>query len=714
MAGGTDNSVACGNPCLRNQREDPATLSLLPSFTSLTFLDDLGLVLGVAAVVTVLFEWLKQPIVVGYLIAGMIVGPYLPIPVFASPERIHEMANLGVVLLMFAIGLEFNLRKLIRLAPTAGFITVIQVALMMWLGYLVGELLGWTTLESVFVGATISISSTTIVAKAFAEEKVETSLKETVMGVLLAEDLVAVVMLAVLTAIASGASVSPHLLGVTLGQLGVFLLVMVGAGFLFIPWLIRLIARLERDEILLVACTGLCFIFAIIAEKSGYSVALGAFLAGSLVAESGEQHRVEHLVAPLRDVFAAVFFVSVGMMVDPSDIAHHWAALMLLIAAVIFGKFIAVAVASMLVGNGSKQSVRAGMSLTQIGEFSFIIAGLGVSKGVTRDFIYSLAVALSAITTFSTPFMIRASDRVAEYVSAGAPRPLRQFVTLYSAWMEPIRQGRHRARHVGARGPAIVLAIAAAVFAAVVIGMTIEINRLASIAGTRFALNPDQARLAVKLATAAICAILAAIMVPCSRRLATRLAIRTAAATAAGAVVQGQIDAVAAMLQATILLMVALLLLVLVQPFMEPRDGVALLLAAVALLVVVIWRGARRAQGHIRDATAAIAQALSRRDDHAVPGSKPVEHEVAGLGTLTEVCVSPTSAAVGKSLGELELHGKTGAMVLAIARAPHQMITPGDDEVIRAGDVLELAGSQESIGAALNMLTGDLHEKTSP
>jgi len=247
-------------------------------FASHNFLEDLGLVLCVAAVTTVIFQALKQPVVVGYLIAGLIVGPHVPIPLFADSARIHTLSELGVILLMFALGLEFDLRQLIRLGPTPGFITALQVGLMLWLGYMCGRALGWTTLESIFTGAFVSISSTTIVAKAFEEERVDRSLRELAMGVLLAEDLTAVVELAVLTALASGASVSVSMVAVTVGRLALFLVALVGVGILIVPRAIRLVVRLDRPETILIASVGICFAFAIVAEMAGYSVALGAFL----------------------------------------------------------------------------------------------------------------------------------------------------------------------------------------------------------------------------------------------------------------------------------------------------------------------------------------------------------------------------------------------------------------------------------------------------
>src|SRR5882672_11801797 len=275
---------------------------------SQTILEDLAMVLCVAAVTTVIFQKIRQPVVVGYLIAGLIVGPYVPFPLLADEKRIHTLSELGVILLMFALGLEFSVRKLIRLGPTSGFITALQVGFMIWLGYVCGRALGWTPLESIFTGAILSISSTTIVAKAYDETPVPARLRELAFGVLLAEDLTAVVELAVLTTLASGAAVSAPMMTITIARLILFLVAFVGIGFFVVPPLVRMVVKVNRPETTLVASVGICFGFALLAEHAGYSVALGAFLAGSLVAESGESAQIEHLVAPVRDIFGAVFF----------------------------------------------------------------------------------------------------------------------------------------------------------------------------------------------------------------------------------------------------------------------------------------------------------------------------------------------------------------------------------------------------------------------
>jgi K+:H+ antiporter len=670
-------------------------------FASHNFLEDLALVLCVAAATTVIFHVLRQPVVVGYLLAGMMVGPHVPIPLLVDSHRIHIISELGVILLMFALGLEFSIRKLARLGPTAGFVCALQVGLMLWLGYLCGQALGWTELESIFTGALLSISSTTIVAKAYEDVQVGERVRELVFGVLLAEDLTAVMLLAVLTALASGAGLSTRMMASTVGRLAGFLAALVGIGLLVVPRLMRWIVRLGRAETTLVASIGICFAFAIIAQHAGYSVALGAFLAGSLVAESGEAHAIEGLIAPVRDMFAAIFFVSVGMLIDPPLIATHWVALVVLTVVVIAGKLVGVTAASMLSGNGVHTSVRAGMSLMQIGEFSFIIAGLGLEMHATRDFLYTLAVAVSAITTFSTPFAIRASGAVAGFAARRLPDRIGAFESLYDAWMERMRRGAP-ADARGLAGPIAAIGAAAVAFAAILIVNELDPLDLTGAVERALGVTYFRAGLLVDLGALAVCAAPVAALWFSARALAERLATRALPdgvmpwTTAAGPV-----QALAEMLHATILVVVGMPTLALVQPFVGPLEGTAAAVIGTVLVAIAVWRSARQMSGQMRAIARLIADAIAGR--HA-PAER-VAPEIPGLGEMTAVKLAEGAAAVGSTLADLKLRAATGATVVAISREEIGVVVPDPREVLRAGDVLELAGASDAVAAAAALLT---------
>jgi monovalent cation:H+ antiporter-2, CPA2 family len=448
-------------------------------YASTAFLQTLALVLSVAAITTVIFHRLRQPVVFGYLMAGLLVGPHVPVPLAADPGIIQTLSELGVILLMFALGLEFSIRRVLQIGMTAGLAALAETSVMMGLGYLVGRLLGWTTVESLFTGGIVAISSTTIISQAFVEQGIRGRVTEIVFGILIFEDLIAILLVAILTAVAAGGGLSPADIGLTVVRLVTFLIALLSVGILVIPRFMRLVIRMGSDETTLVASVGICFACALLALYFGYSVALGAFIAGSLVAESGDEKAVARLVLPVRDLFVAIFFVSVGMLIDPGVLVAHWGAVLVLTAVVIFGKVIAVSVSTFLTGKGLGFAVQSGMSLAQIGEFSFIIAAIGLAHGATRAFLYPIAVAVSALTTLTTPWLIRAATPATLFLDRKLPETVQTFVSLYGTWVERLRTdpGDVKERsHV--RRLAQLLALDAALLLAVVIGAAAEVGRI--------------------------------------------------------------------------------------------------------------------------------------------------------------------------------------------------------------------------------------------
>lgn len=676
------------------------------------FLKALATVLCVAAVTTVLFQRLRQPVVLGYLAAGMIIGPHLPIPLIANVEIVQALSDLGVILLMFSLGLEFSLRKLVQVGPSAGITAVVQCSLMMWLGFLVGRLFGWTTQECLFTGALIAISSTTIIAKAFEEHGVRGRLRELVVGILIVEDLIAIVLMALLTAISSGRGLSAGALLLTTGRLVAFLIALLAVGLLIVPRAMRAIVRLDRPETTLVASVGLCFAVALLAQRFGYSIALGAFLAGSLIAESGEERRIEHLVQPVRDLFGAVFFVSVGMLIDPALIARHWASIAALTAVVVAGKLIGVSLGAFLTGSGTRTAVQAGMSLAQIGEFSFIIAGLGLSLGAIREFLYPVAVSISALTTLLTPWLIRASGPVALWVDRKLPRPIQTYAALYGSWVESLRA-------VPARGTALtavrrlvrLLLLDAALLAGIIVGVALSLQRVAAYAEGRIGVGEIAARALVVGCAAALAIPLCVGIVRVARRLGVTLA------TAALPVEPGgRVDLAAAprralvvTLQLACVLAVGAPLLALTQPFLPGVPGALALALLLVVLGVAFFRRAADLHGHVRAGAEMIVEVLARQVRAAAPQAEAppldsVHALLPGLGAPTPIRLAAESPAVGKTLADLNLRGLTGATALAIIRQEGEVIIPTARERLHAGDVLALAGTRESIEAASALL----------
>jgi monovalent cation:H+ antiporter-2, CPA2 family len=674
------------------------------------FLQALAIVLSVAAVTTVVFQRLHQPVVLGYVIAGLIVGPHVPIPLVADPGVVHTLSELGVILLMFSLGLEFRLAKLVRLGPTAGVTAVVQSSIMMWLGFVTGRLFGWTWLESLFTGALIAISSTTIIAKAFDEQKIGGRLREIVVGVLIVEDLIAILLMTILTAVASGTGLTAGPLLATVGKLAAFLAALVAVGMLVVPRAVRAIVRIGRSETTLVFAIGVCFSIALLADAFGYSVALGAFIAGSLVAESGQEREVERLVEPVRDVFAAVFFVSVGMQLDPALVAAHWQAIVALTVVVVLGNVFAVTLGAFLSGAGLRVSVQSGMSLAQIGEFSFIIAGLGLSLGATRDFLYPVAIAVSAITTLLTPGLIRASGPAASWLDRALPGPIQTFTALYGNWLDNIRNApRSRTTAAQVRRLIRLLALDVALLALLIAGTATAMGRITTFAQSRFPIDEDVAYLAVTGMAVVVAMPLCVGVVRVGRRLGTTLAEIALPSPADG----GRVDLASAPrralvvgLQLGIVLLAGAPLLAITQPFLPSVPGAVILVFALGLLGVAFWRSTTNLEGHVRAGAQVIVEALgaSARQSSAAAGSRhplaQVRELLPGLGELAVLRLESTSAANGKTLAELNLRGLTGATVLAITRADGGTAVPSAEDLLREGDVLTLAGTNDAIEAA--------------
>ncbi|MBI2840485.1 MAG: cation:proton antiporter [Acidobacteria bacterium] len=677
-------------------------------------LNAITLVLCVAAVTTVAFQRMRLPVVLGYVLAGLIVGPYVPIPLVADRETVQLLSELGVILLMFSLGLAFSVRKLVKVGPTAALTATIESSIMVWLGFMVGHALGWTPRESIFAGAIIAISSTTIIAKAFDEQGTKGKLRELVVGILIVEDLIAILLMAVLTALSSGDGVSAGTLAKSSGRLAAFLVGLVAVGMLIVPRTIRAINRLKRQETTLVASVGICFAIALLAREFGYSVALGAFIAGSLIAESGDEKQVAQLILPVRDMFAAIFFVSVGMLIDPAVIVRHWPAVAVFTAVVIAGKLVGVSLGAFLTGSGTRMSVQAGMSLGQIGEFSFIIAGLGISLSATRDFLYPVAVAVSAVTTLTTPWMIRSAGPVATYLDRKLPRPLQTFAALYGTWIEQLRSVRHPQTAAStARRLVKLLLLDIATLTGLVVGAAVSGESMAAFASLKLGLATAAAHGLVLLAAMALGAPLVVGVFRIVRGLGISLALAALpeAATGRTDLAAAPRRALVVTLQLTIVLIVGLPLLALTQPFLPGWVAATTLGLLLAILGLLFWRSALNLQGHVKAGAEMIVEALVTQARKGAVTSDvemfaQIKHLMPGLGEPVPLRLDGRSAAAGKTLAQLNLRGLTGASVLAIARGEDRVIVPMASEVLRAGDVLALVGTHEAVSAATSLLKG--------
>ena len=389
-------------------------------------INDLAYILVSAGIVTLIFKKLKQPLVLGYIVAGFLVSPHMPYTAsVVDTENVHLWADIGVMFLLFSLGLDFSFKKILKMGASPVISTITIIFFMSMLGVFVGHAFGWSKMDCIFLGGMLAMSSTTIIYKAFDDLGLrQQQFAGLVMSVLILEDILAIVMMVMLSAIASGNNPDGGQMLGSVVKIGFFLVLWLVVGIFAVPQFLRKIRKLVNSEVLLIVSLGLCCAMAVFSTKVGFSSAFGAFIMGSILAETIEAERIEKLVEPVKNLFGAIFFVSVGMLVDPQILIDYAGPIALLVLTILIGQSIFGTLAFMLAGESLKSAMRCGFSMAQIGEFSFIIASLGLSLGVISDFLYPVVVAVSVITTFLTPYMIRLATPAYNALEKRLPKKL--------------------------------------------------------------------------------------------------------------------------------------------------------------------------------------------------------------------------------------------------------------------------------------------------
>lgn len=389
-------------------------------------ISDLAVMLITAGLITILFKKIKQPLVLGYILAGFLISSYFPFfPTVVDTDSITTWSEIGIIFLMFHLGLEFNLHKLARVGSTAIITAIVEVIGILAVGFLAGRLLGFGVMDSVFLGGMLSMSSTTIIIKAFDELQLRgKKFTELVFGTLVIEDIVGIFMMVILSTISVSKNVTGGQVAGSLSLMILYLIIWLILGIYFLPTFLNRTIKLMNDEMLLIVSLGVCFGMVILANALGFSSALGAFLSGSLLAGTVHVERIEHLTKGVKDLFGAVFFLSVGMLVNPQTLVEYAAPIIVITAVTIFGKLIFSSLGMLLSGQTLDNALRCGFSLAQIGEFAFIIASLGMSLGVTGDYLYPIVVSVSVITTFTTPFCIKTAPKFISVIEKHLPDSL--------------------------------------------------------------------------------------------------------------------------------------------------------------------------------------------------------------------------------------------------------------------------------------------------
>jgi CPA2 family monovalent cation:H+ antiporter-2 len=665
-----------------------------------TLLRDFAVVLITAAIVTLLFRKLRQPAVLGYLLAGMFIGPNTPPASFIHDEHtIHTLGEFGVVMLMFSLGLHFSIRRLFEVGASAVIASTLEIILMMGLGFGIGRAFGWSNMDSLFLGALLSISSTTIIIKAIQElNKLGERFVGITFGILIVEDLAAVAMLALLSGVAITGQASLGGLTETLMNLTFFITVVLVLGFIGVPRLFNYIQRFRSDEMLVIAALALCFGVSSLAQYLGFSVALGAFAMGAIIAETRQGAQVEELSAPIRDLFSAVFFVTIGMLVNFEALHEHWLPITLLTLTVIGGKLLSGALGTMLAGHTLRTGLQVGFSLAQIGEFSFIIAAVGFENGATSDFLYPIAIAVSAITTFTTPYLIRRADRVADLLGSppeSAELDAAAIAKVAPSHLSPMQMVLRRELRRALVQILLNIVLIGALFASANALMDTfpSLDRYIpqQLGGANAVLWATVVLVAMPMLVAVFRKLQAVSMMlgetavsndlPTEQKYALRQRISNALLTV-----------FCLFFGAAFLLMGASLL--------PPWPVLVILLLVLLALVYSLW-------GHFvavySRAQIALRETLSDTPaPHVAP--KVLTHLLAGAH-VEQATIPVRGAAAGKMIRELEIRQRSGASVIAIERTEGPVLNPTPYEELAAGDIVYLFGTDAQCAKALALLT---------
>jgi CPA2 family monovalent cation:H+ antiporter-2 len=667
----------------------------------IALLHDLAIVMLVAGVTTILCHRFKQPVALGYIVAGFIIGPYTPpFTLVRDEDTIRGLGEIGVVLLMFSLGLEFSLRKLTRVGMSAFVAALLEIVLMIWLGYEVGRAFGWDTMDCVFLGAMLSISSTTIIVKALAEMgKSRESFAEIIFGILVIEDILAIILLALLSGFARTGSLHADQVGIEVLKLAVFFAMVLVIGFIGVPRLFNYIAKFKSNEMLLVAALGLCFGVALVASLLGYSVALGAFLIGAVIAEARQIHKIEELTAPLRDMFSAIFFVTIGMLIDPKLLAHYVWPIVVLSLLVIVGKVVTCSFGVFVGGRKLRTSLSVGMGLAQIGEFSFIIATLGLTLGVTSDFLYPIAVAVSVITTLATPDLIRGTDGMVGWIERTVPRPLMQALFVYTSWIGSF--GKQAPR------PLVLLVRRMGWQLLINLLLTLGVFLLGRwIAGWSDSYLPVSIRapevheslvwLGVMVITSPIY-LASARKIQAMSMIIAEICVPMATSGQQGSAVRTVIGQVFVLVSFVVMTFITVLLSTSILGSTESLLPLLLIATVAALLFrPILVRIYSRAEIALHETLVELPR-LRQEITKVMPD---LLHEA----ELDTVEIPKGSKMIGRTLRDIPLRQQTGASIVAIERGDQRLINPGPDEILHAGDRVLLLGQTDQLPAACDLL----------
>ena len=657
--------------------------------SELTLVTQLAIILISAGLFTVIFKALKQPLILGYIVAGFIVGPHLGLVQQFSPESVHQWSELGIIFLLFGLGLEFNFKKLLNVG-SAAIIAAITICIGMFItGYTLGTVMEWTKMECIFLGGMLSMSSTTIIIKAYDDLGLKNERYATlVFGLLVVEDLLAVLMMVLFSTIAVSNKFSGTDMLLSLGKLVLFLVVSFLIGIFALPTILKKANKYLSDEILLLISVGLCFIMVVLANSVGFSSALGAFLIGSILSSTTEGEHIERITVSLKNLFGAIFFVSVGMMVDPVVIFQYWKVILAITLVAMAGILIFSTTGVLFAGRGLDTAIHVGFSLPQLGEFSFIIAGMGCSLGVLRDFIYPSIIAVSVITTFTTPYMIKAANPVSRWFHKKMPQRFIDRQSLKSEisnltnmaekndWAVFIKKYLRRV----------------ALYSMLIIVLIIGLNKAMPMLNAR--IFSDTGTLTCKIVDVVITL---AVLFPLLYGLAVNGAdLKSLAQILVRKDPRSKIPVLASIILRVF--MAVEFAVFSIMPYLKLSGWQLVLMFAGLFLVFFIARRVSLRFTGLEDMFIANLHAKEEYDKSQAPVATAIKARMENYNVFIENCsVSSDFSYAGKTLREMPFRHTSGVNIIKIQRGTKSILIPKGDEMVLPGDLLLAVGTRQQL-----------------
>ena len=666
---------------------------------------DLAVILISAGVFTIISKALKQPLILGYIVAGILIGPHVDFYFgISSTEAVHQWAEIGMIFMMFGLGLEFSFKKLLKVGTGAIITAGCKFLGVFVMGFVTAQAMGWSTMESIFLGGLLSMSSTTVIVKCFDELGLKSKpYAQVAFGTIILEDLIAILLMVLLTSLAVSKGFAGGEMAFNLAKLAFFLILWFLVGIFVIPTLLKKAKKYLNSEILLIVSIGLCFGMVAIASAVGFSSALGAFVMGSILSETIEGERIDKVVTPLKDLFGAIFFVSVGMMVSPADIVAQWATILIITLLVWVADIIFVTLGGVLAGKGLENGLHTGFSLAQLGEFGFIIAGVGCSLGVMRGFIYPVIIAVSVITTFTTPYLIRAAGPAYSFLSRHLPQGLLQKLSPQVETNSGSEQEQSEWKKL-----LKAYALRITMYGVVIIALDIA---------SRLYLEPLVLKLLPQWSEGSRTALNLSVTLLVMGPFFYGLGVSTGAINNSAVKLLKQKKSNALPIFALILLrsMIAIgavLSVVAARVKLSAWAIVLIIIAGITLIMIArhyVKKYTRFEQMFINN-----LNEKEKRQRELAPVSSSVMAKLGNYDVHLElICVSPDSEYIGQKLKDLPLRSITGANIIKITRGSRSIIIPSGDEVLYPMDALLAVGSSEQIEKLKGLVENSKAERES-